>query len=143
MNKYIIRQGGVVINAILAENEAVVDAIYDESYTYEEVELDAPVDIEGPKHDHNWEALTNTLRQSSAWARVYGASTISLACNTAFTLLLTTLTKTNNLDDLRFSLVQLRASLVETPLGDFNEEEIEFLKSSADYAGFNYSELGF
>lgn len=78
----------------------------------------------------NWKQLENSLRNTPLWAKVFQASTLSLKAQSAYNLLYGSLTTTHNLDDFRFSITFLRASMSEiVEIGDFTTEEISTINA--------------
>ena len=87
----------------------------------------------------DWDGLVNSLRGTAVFAKIYVAATQpetntiaaltkTLKANTGYTLLMDTLTKTHNLQDLQFALGQLRAALGSiSTVGDFTADEIAWI----------------
>lgn len=85
----------------------------------------------------NWDGLVIALRGSSFWGKVYTAAGRTLKANVAWTLLYGTLTKTHNLQDLNFAIVEIREAMRGiTGIGDFTTEEITALNQLLDDNGF-------
>lgn len=92
--------------------------------------------------EENWAGLESELRNSPVWARAFDAASRSVRANAAFTLVLTTLTTTHSLTDLRFGWEQLRACMREqASLSDFGVEELEFVRQALERCNFNPAEF--
>lgn len=76
-----------------------------------------------------WQGLENALRRSTVWQKVAEASKVSVSCQFGFTLLLSALTATHNLDDLQYSVSVIREALSGLPVGDFTPSEIELINT--------------
>ena len=86
----------------------------------------------------DWERLTSSLRGSAVWAKAFGSAMQSIAANAAMTLMLSSLTATHSLQDLRFAFVTLRQIMLTTPgLADFSVTELSFLKTTLAECGFD------
>jgi hypothetical protein len=86
----------------------------------------------------DWQGLTSQLRGSAAWGRAYASSEKTLKANSAFTLLLTTLTSTHAVEDLVWAIARLREAMQAiAAIGDFSPEELEFLRSALDANHFD------
>jgi hypothetical protein len=86
----------------------------------------------------DWQGLTNALRGSAAWGRAYAASEKTLKANSAFTLLLATLTATHALEDLVWAIAKLREAMVAiAAIGDFTAEELEEIAQALQTHGFD------
>lgn len=86
----------------------------------------------------DWRLLLSSLQSSQPFFKAYNASKVTLPANTAFTLLMTVITTTNNEDTLIFALAELRQSLkASNKLEDFTAEEIEVIIDLLNKAGFD------
>lgn len=83
----------------------------------------------------DWEGLINDLRGTEVFSRVYGAAASTIEANTAYTLLMDTLTKTHNLTDLEFAIGALRQAMTGT-VGDFTPEQIVWINGKLSDRGF-------
>jgi len=85
----------------------------------------------------NWQGLTSQLRGSAAWGHAYLSSEKTLKANSAFTLLLATLTSTHAIEDLVWALARLREAMQAIATGDFTTEELESIGQILDANGFD------
>jgi hypothetical protein len=104
--------------------------------------------IATPSSPEDWDGLTNALRNTAVFAKVYGAATQpeastiaaltkTLKANTAYTLLMDTLSKTHHSGDLQFAIAQLREVMATiAAIGDFTPEELAWLNQHLKSNGF-------
>jgi hypothetical protein len=86
----------------------------------------------------DWQGLTSQLRGSAAWGRAYTSSERTLKANSAFTLLLTTLTSTHAVEDLVWAIAKLREAMVAiAAIGDFTTEELAGIAQALQTHGFD------
>lgn len=86
--------------------------------------------------DPDWVGLISDLRGSQIWVKSFEAASTSIAANSAWTLLYGTLTTTNNLDDLAFSISSLRSAMKLTDGGDFTKAQLKSLNKMMTDRGF-------
>lgn len=84
----------------------------------------------------NWAGLLSDLRGSEAWAKSFGAASVSIAANSAWTLLYGTVTNTKHLPDLMFSIGALRSAMASSEVGDFTDSEIDSINAIMTDRGF-------
>ncbi len=86
----------------------------------------------------DWDKLISFLDSSPEWGRAYGAAEKTIKANTAFTLLLTTLTSLRKIETLEFALNKLREAMSGiSGIGDFTTEEIASIDGKLEAAGFD------
>lgn len=103
--------------------------------------FEPPTEPESPL-GKDWDKLSKTLTGSAIFAKAYAASKITLSCNSAFTLLMTTITTTNNEETLKFALSELLASMKSsTKVDEYTSEDLELIEEILDDAGFDGLEL--
>jgi hypothetical protein len=97
----------------------------------------APVpSLEYPR-ENDWAAFAQRLKGSEAWARVYAASSRTLRANSAFTLLLNTITSGFDTETLAFAIAQIRGAMDDIKtIGDFSESEIDSINEALSLSGF-------
>ncbi len=89
------------------------------------VEAIAPAPATTPEFEPDWINLESRVRGSAFFNRAYSAGDESLPAQNAFTLLLATISKTHEIQDLVFGFNRLRQVLPETTTGDYTSEELE------------------
>lgn len=86
----------------------------------------------------NYIGLMDSLRNTAVFAKAYDAGSKTIKANAAFSLLMTALTASRNLNDLRFSLAQLRDAMQsQASLSDFTDDELSFIKKALTDNGFS------
>ncbi len=92
----------------------------------------------------NWNALLAEMRGSLFFAKCFNAAERTLKANAAWTLLYGTLTRTNDLNDLMFSLIKMREAMSGiAAIGDFTIAEIDQINQILTQSGFEFQlELG-
>jgi hypothetical protein len=68
----------------------------------------------------DWDGLVSNLRSSDIWEKSFKAASMSIAANSAWTLLYGTLTSTKHLQDLIFAITALRSAMAMTDEGDLS-----------------------
>ena len=85
----------------------------------------------------DWNHLESNLTGSSAWAKAYAASELTLKANSAFTTLLAILTSTRQTVRLIWAIAKLREAMLSIPeIGDFTKEEIASINNKLKAANF-------
>lgn len=85
----------------------------------------------------DWAGLLSDLRGSEVWAKSFVAASTSIAANSAWTLLYSTLTGTNrHFPDLMFSIGALRNAMAATEGGDFTADQVATINTIMTNRGF-------
>lgn len=83
-------------------------------------------DIDPPPSAPDWVGLLSEVRGTPIFAKVYAASKLSLPIQSAYTLLLSTLTSTEpHINDLAFALQDLKANML-----NLNADDIKFINQT-------------
>jgi hypothetical protein len=128
----------------LDENEAVIGYATSppsaEAEEWIEVSEDDPAVVEFlnsvTPSPPDFAGLLNAMRGTAEFSHAYTAADESIAALNALTLLLSSLSSTHNLDDLRFSFNRLRAVMPSTAVGDYSEAELEAIAQRLQDNGF-------
>lgn len=84
----------------------------------------------------DWVGMLNSLRGSTIFGKIYQASTEDLRVNTAYTLLTSTLVSTHNLEDFEWAIEELRTGMLNTSIGDFTSDDVNWINSQLESYGF-------
>ena len=86
------------------------------------------IEPESPPVLPNWAGLENELRGSDVWLKAFTAADETVKAQNRFTLLMSTIATTHNLNDLKFAFNGLRQAMAEIPsVGDFTESELNWI----------------
>lgn len=120
------------------ENIPITEAVLEDGVVVRRPFISEPVYMTPVSAALNWSYLESELRNSSAWAKAYAQAEKSVKANTAFTLILTTVSITHNLDDLRFGWDRLRTTMQsQSSLEDFDAVELHFVRETLEECGFD------
>ena len=85
----------------------------------------------------DWDGLLSDLRGSEVWAKSFVAASTSIAANSAWTLLCSTLMGTNkHVPDLIFAIGALRAAMAATDDGDYTKTQVTAINKIMIDRGF-------
>lgn len=88
-----------------------------------------------PTPPPNWNNLVNSVRSTPVFGKVYMASKTDTQINTAFTLLLSALTNSHNMNDLIFALTDLKSAMGVM----FVQTDIDFINQSLSSNHFPFT----
>jgi GGDEF domain-containing protein len=86
----------------------------------------------------DWDKLTRLLTNSQYFEKAYQASKKTLNANSAFTLLMATITNTKNVNTLRFSFNELLTAMkASTQILSYTAKELQEIKTLLNNCGFD------
>jgi GGDEF domain-containing protein len=86
----------------------------------------------------DWDKLTRLLTNSQYFEKAYQASKKTLNANSAFTLLMATITNTKNVNTLRFSFNELLTAMkASTQIVSYTTKELQEIKTLLNDCGFD------
>ena len=86
--------------------------------------------------DRAWNQLVTDLLNSDLWVHAKAASKQSLGANTAFTVAMSVLTVTRQIEQFALAWADLRNELSDTSLGDFNQGQLDAIALLLERQGF-------
>jgi len=88
--------------------------------------------------DAKWEKLYTSLQSSIFLGKANAAAQISLPAGTALMFLVSAITTTKDVNDLAWSVANVREAMAAIPIGDFTPEEIESINLIFIDCNFSY-----
>lgn len=139
MSTWSIKKDGLIVNILIGEESFIRSNFPEPTYQVEEVDMEGdPVNIESEVYTYpNWQGLTDSIRSSAIWAKVFSMACVNLQVNALFTVLYGSLISSHNLSDLAFSINAIRQIMIAASV-DFTKEEIDLLRLMLDNNKFNH-----
>ncbi|MGG6295311.1 hypothetical protein ACQ4M4_13050 [Leptolyngbya sp. AN02str] len=91
--------------------------------------------------EKNWDGIENDLRGSAVFSRIYSAAYISPGVGVNLYVILNGL-RAQNLEDLVFGFSQARLAMSETAVGDFDSDQLQWLRDRLAANGFDVNLFG-